>query len=57
MIMLHSVNPGCSNLRGTDAVSVGTNDCYATMHLGKDKYHTSIKEKSKDPEWQEECDL
>lgn len=55
--MLHSVNPGCSNLRGTDAVSVGTNDCYATMHLGKDKYHTSIKEKSKDPEWQEECDL
>ena len=36
---------------------VGTNDCYATIQLGKEKYHTSIKEKSLDPEWNEECDL
>lgn len=35
----------------------GTNDCYATIQLGKEKYHTSIKEKSIDPEWNEECDF
>ncbi|ELT99410.1 hypothetical protein CAPTEDRAFT_188525 [Capitella teleta] len=34
-----------------------TNDAYVTISLGKDKYQTSIKERTKDPVWHEECDL
>lgn len=30
---------------------------YATIGLGKEKYHTTLKEKATDPEWYEECDL
>ena len=35
----------------------GTNDAYVTIQLGKEKYQTSIKERSDNPEWHEECDL
>ena len=35
----------------------GTNDSYVTIHLGKEKYQTSVKDKSLAPEWNEECDL
>ena len=34
-----------------------TNDAYAVIQLGRDKYQTSIKERSRDPEWNEECTL
>ena len=35
----------------------GTNDAYVTIQLGKEKYQTSVKERSDNPEWHEECDL
>lgn len=35
-----------------------TNDCFVTIALGKEKFQTSVKEKSPDSaEWREECDL
>ncbi|XP_077295941.1 rab11 interacting protein [Arctopsyche grandis] len=35
-----------------------TNDCFVTIGLGKDKFQTSVKEKSTDnADWREECDL
>ncbi|KOC59321.1 Rab11 family-interacting protein 1 [Habropoda laboriosa] len=35
-----------------------SNDCFVTIALGKEKYQTSVKEKSpKDVEWHEECEL
>ncbi|XP_062268289.1 trichohyalin-like isoform X2 [Platichthys flesus] len=33
----------------------GTNDAYAVMHLGKEKYQTSVVEKSVAPVWKEEA--
>ncbi|XP_034458573.1 calponin homology domain-containing protein DDB_G0272472-like isoform X1 [Hippoglossus hippoglossus] len=33
----------------------GTNDAYAVMHLGKEKYQTSVVEKSIAPVWREEA--
>ncbi|CAB1447801.1 unnamed protein product [Pleuronectes platessa] len=33
----------------------GTNDAYAVMHLGKEKYQTSVVEKSVAPVWREEA--
>lgn len=35
----------------------GTNDAFALIQLGKEKFQTSIQSKSVDPEWFEECDL
>ncbi|XP_041044174.1 uncharacterized protein LOC121278132 isoform X2 [Carcharodon carcharias] len=32
-----------------------TSDAFAIIQLGKDKYSTSVLEKSRDPEWREEC--
>lgn len=35
-----------------------SNDCFVTIALGKEKFQTSVKEKSPDnAEWREECDL
>ena len=36
---------------------VGTNDAFVTIELGKEKFQTSVKEKTKDPEWCEQCEL
>ncbi|KAJ0015356.1 hypothetical protein NQD34_008976 [Periophthalmus magnuspinnatus] len=33
----------------------GTNDAYAVMHLGKEKYQTSVAEKTVAPVWKEEA--
>lgn len=33
----------------------GTNDAYAVMQMGKDKYQTSVVEKSVAPVWKEEA--
>lgn len=35
----------------------GTNDSYVVVQLGKERYMTSIKTKSINPVWYEECDL
>jgi len=36
----------------------GTNDAFVTISLGKEKFQTSVKQKSSpDLEWQEECEL
>ena len=38
--------------------SLGTNDAFVTIALGKEKFQTSVKEKSSDPvEWNEQCEL
>ncbi|XP_078455531.1 rab11 family-interacting protein 2-like isoform X2 [Lampetra planeri] len=33
----------------------GTNDAFAVMELGRERYATSVLEKSSNPEWKEEC--
>uniref|UniRef100_A0AAV2IXZ2 C2 domain-containing protein n=1 Tax=Knipowitschia caucasica TaxID=637954 RepID=A0AAV2IXZ2_KNICA len=33
----------------------GTNDAYAVMHVGKEKFQTSVVEKSVSPVWREEA--
>ena len=35
----------------------GTNDAFVTIGLGKEKFQTSVKEKSETPEWLEQCEL
>uniref|UniRef100_T1JBB1 C2 domain-containing protein n=1 Tax=Strigamia maritima TaxID=126957 RepID=T1JBB1_STRMM len=35
----------------------GTNDAFVTIQLGKEKFQTSVKEKTDNPEWNEECEL
>lgn len=36
----------------------GTNNCFVTIALGKEKYQTSIKEKAvQNVDWREECEL
>ena len=36
----------------------GTNDALVTISLEKEKYQTSVKERSKGPvEWSEQCEL
>lgn len=36
----------------------GTNDAFVTIALGKEKFQTSVKEKSSEPvEWNEQCEL
>lgn len=35
----------------------GTNDVYVIIQLGKEKFQTSVQEKSTSPEWHEECEL
>jgi Rab11 family-interacting protein 1/2/5 len=36
----------------------GTNDCFVTIAMAKEKYQTSVKEKSgADVEWCEQCEL
>jgi len=35
----------------------GTNDAFVTIGLGKEKFQTSVKEKSEEPEWCEQCEL
>eukprot|EP00058_Branchiostoma_floridae_P002148 XP_002587636.1 hypothetical protein BRAFLDRAFT_231723 [Branchiostoma floridae] len=35
----------------------GTNDAYVTITLGKEKFLTSVAEKTVTPGWNEECDL
>ena len=36
---------------------LGTNDAFVTIGLGKEKFQTSVKERSEDPEWSEQCEL
>ena len=36
---------------------LGTNDAFVTIGLGKEKFQTSVKEKSENPEWLEQCEL
>ena len=33
----------------------GTNDVYATIELGKERFQTSVQEKCETPAWHEEC--
>lgn len=36
----------------------GTNNCFVTIALGKEKYQTSVKEKAESSvNWNEECEL
>lgn len=35
----------------------GANDTYVTIQLGKEKFQTSVQEKTTSPEWHEECEL
>lgn len=36
----------------------GTNNCFVTIAMGKEKFQTSIKEKSEqNVDWREECEL
>ena len=36
----------------------GTNDAFVTIALGKEKYQTSVKEKTSGPtDWSEQCEL
>lgn len=36
----------------------GTNNCFVTIALGKEKYQTSVKDKSEPSvNWNEECEL
>lgn len=36
----------------------GTNNCFVTIALGKEKFQTSIKDKSpQNVDWREECEL
>ena len=35
----------------------GTNDAFVTIALSENKFQTTIKDKSIDPEWYEECDV
>lgn len=35
----------------------GANDTYVTIQLGKEKFQTSVQEKTNSPEWHEECEL
>lgn len=36
----------------------GTNNCFVTIALGKEKFQTSIKDKAvRDVDWREECEL
>ena len=38
--------------------TLGTNDAFVTIALGKEKFQTSVKEKSSEPvEWNEQCEL
>jgi len=42
------------NIKGKN----GTNDAYVTIGLGREKYQTTVKEKSSDPvDWSEQCEL
>ena len=41
------------NIKGKN----GTNDAFVTIGLGKEKFQTSVKEKSETPEWLEQCEL
>lgn len=36
---------------------VGTNDAFVTIALAENKFQTTIKDKTIDPEWYEECDV
>lgn len=36
---------------------IGSNDSYVVIGLGREKFQTSIQERTVNPEWQEECDL
>ena len=39
-------------------IESGTNDAFVTISLGKEKFQTSVKEKSTDPvDWSEQCEL
>ena len=46
-----------SNLSYDRPLFVETNNAYVTIQLGKEKFETSVAEKTKAPEWNEECDL
>ena len=35
----------------------GTNDAFVTIGLAREKFQTSVKEKTVDPEWSEQCQL
>ena len=42
------------NLKGKG----GSNDALVTIHLGKERFQTSVREKATDPvEWNEQCEL
>ena len=37
--------------------NAGTNDAFVTIGLGKEKFQTSVKERTEEPEWSEQCEL
>ena len=42
----------------SNKIKSGTNDAFVTISLGKEKFQTSVKEKSTDPvDWSEQCEL
>ena len=45
-----------ANTSHTNCV-LGTNDAFVTIGLGKEKFQTSVNERSEDPEWCEQCEL
>ena len=44
-------------MRCASVYILGTNDAFVTIGLGKEKFQTSVKEKSENPEWLEQCEL
>ena len=44
-------------MRFASVYILGTNDAFVTIGLGKEKFQTSVKEKSENPEWLEQCEL
>ena len=47
-----------SKFKKYNETDTGTNDAFVTISLGKEKFQTSVKEKSTDPvDWSEQCEL
>jgi len=50
-------NKMCCFMHKGKLACLGSNDSYVVIGLGREKYQTSVQERTLDPEWQEECDL
>ena len=44
-------------IRVRNILSAGTNDAFVTIGLGKEKFQTSVREKTETPDWSEQCEL